>query len=244
MKTVFSLLLAFLAAGAALLPVFSRSSMSNAMPSPQAPEVLYCASDDGHRKFCPMNTGGGVQLVKQRSGSPCVFDQTWGFDPRGVWVDRGCRADFAFGYTGEGSGVKWNGWGEGYTVYCASDDEHRNRCPVHIRSGVRLIRRRSGAPCIFGESWGYDREGIWVDRGCRADFEIGESGWHPRPEETIYCASDDMHRKVCPANTREDVRIIRQRSEADCIYGRTWGFGPEGIWVDRGCRADFVIGGR
>lgn len=189
-----------------------------------------------------MNTGGGVQLFKQRSGSPCVFDQSWGFDQRGVWVDRGCRAEFAAGHTGEGSSVKWGGWGEGYTVYCASDDEQRNRCPVRIRNGVRLVRRRSGSPCIFGETWGYDPQGIWVDRGCRADFEVGESGWRPRPEETIYCASDDMGRKLCPANTQGDVRIIRQRSEADCIFGRTWGFEPGGVWVDRGCRADFEVG--
>jgi len=36
-------------------------------------------------------------LIRIRSEAPCVFGQTWGFDDRGVWVDRGCRADFAVG---------------------------------------------------------------------------------------------------------------------------------------------------
>jgi hypothetical protein len=35
-----------------------------------------------------------VQLVRQISGSPCRQDETWGYDRRGIWVDRGCRAEF------------------------------------------------------------------------------------------------------------------------------------------------------
>src|SRR5438046_85500 len=58
---------------------------------------LYCASDDGQRHYCNIDTRGGVSLVRQRSGSPCIQGQTWGYDRRGVWVDRGCRADFTTG---------------------------------------------------------------------------------------------------------------------------------------------------
>src|SRR5581483_5865280 len=56
-------------------------------------------------------------------------------------------------------------------LYCASDDGRRNYCNADTRGGVRLVRQRSGSPCIEGRTWGYDRNGIWVDRGCRADFE-------------------------------------------------------------------------
>ncbi len=59
-----------------------------------------CASDDGRRHYCSVNTRGGVQMVNQRSGSPCVQGQTWGYDNRGIWVDRGCRADFALNGSG------------------------------------------------------------------------------------------------------------------------------------------------
>ena len=58
---------------------------------------------------------------------------------------------------------------------------------------------------------------------------------------TIYCASDDMRRHYCAADTRGGVNIARQRSDASCIAGRTWGYDGRGIWVDRGCRADFVL---
>ena len=39
-------------------------------------------------------TGHSVILVRQLSDSRCVQGQTWGWDARGVWVDRGCRGEF------------------------------------------------------------------------------------------------------------------------------------------------------
>jgi hypothetical protein len=58
------------------------------------------------------------------------------------------------------------------TVSCNSDDMHRHYCEVDTRNGVRLLKQNSGSPCDQDRTWGYDRRGIWVDRGCRADFEV------------------------------------------------------------------------
>ena len=244
MKVVFCTALLCLLTALTIAPFLSHSSAANTLPGQTNGGTIYCPSDDGRRRICPADTSNGIQLFKQRSDSPCVFGQTWGYDRRGIWVDRGCRAEFVAGYDGGpgGPGGNWPGWGNNFNVYCASDDGRLNRCPVDTRGGVRLVRRRSESPCVYGVSWGSDRRGIWVDRGCRADFEIGQSGWQPNPSMTIYCASDNMERNYCNADTRNGVRIIRQRSESDCIYGRTWGYDRRGIWVDRGCRADFEVG--
>jgi hypothetical protein len=223
-------------------PAVSASASPSIPGLPPQPGTITCSSNDMKRNYCAVDTRGGVQLVNQRSGSPCVFGQTWGWDNRGIWVDRGCRADFAVGFNGGPGGPAWGGWGQKYNVYCASDDMRRNSCPVYTGGGVRLVRQRSGSPCVFGQTWGWDRRGIWVDRGCRADFEIGQAGWQPPTKQVIYCPSDDMRRKYCPIPTQGGARIIRQRSDADCIYGRTWGYDARGIWVDRGCRADFEVG--
>ena len=59
---------------------------------------ITCASDDGRRHYCPIRTEGAVRMVNQRSGSPCIQGRTWGYDRRGIWVDRGCRADFVVGH--------------------------------------------------------------------------------------------------------------------------------------------------
>ncbi|HEX4278722.1 MAG TPA: DUF3011 domain-containing protein [Bryobacteraceae bacterium] len=61
----------------------------------------------------------------------------------------------------------------GAVLTCSSDDMHRHYCDADTRNGVRLVRQRSDAQCRQNYSWGYDRRGIWVDRGCRADFETG-----------------------------------------------------------------------
>ena len=59
------------------------------------------------------------------------------------------------------------------TVSCSSDDMHRHSCPMDTRGEVRMVKQNSDSPCQQGYSWGYDREGIWVDHGCRADFQTG-----------------------------------------------------------------------
>ena len=132
------------------------------------------------------------------------------------------------------------GWGESYVVYCPSDEWQRTWCPADSRFGVRMIRQRSQAPCIEGQTWGSGKLGIWVDRGCRADFGV-TGDWQSRAAALVYCPSDYMNRNFCPIDTRDGVFIIRQRSEADCVFNRTWGYDRDRIWVDRGCRADFEI---
>jgi Protein of unknown function (DUF3011) len=228
-------------------PAASPNAAPNASPSPDPQgQVIYCASDNMRRNYCAADVRGGVQLIRQRSDSPCIFNRTWGFvNGRGIWVDRGCRADFQI------TRPNWGGWDNGYNIYCASDNGGRNVCPTDTRGGVQLIRQRSGSACDYGRTWGYDRRGIWVDRGCRADFQIGGGGgnggggggWNPGPgTQVITCSSNDGRRNYCPVSTRGGVRLVRQRSDSDCIFNSTWGYDHRGVWVDRGCRADFEVG--
>ena len=131
-----------------------------------------CASDDGKRHLCRVDTSRGVQMTNQRSGSPCIQGQTWGYDRRGIWVDRGCRADFRLtsGGPGYGPGPGSGRPPSGVTITCSSNDGRRNYCAANTSRGVRLVNQRSGSPCTQGQTWGYDNRRIWVDRGCRADF--------------------------------------------------------------------------
>lgn len=58
-------------------------------------------------------------------------------------------------------------------IACGSGGYSYNYCPVDTRGGVDIYRQKSSSPCEYGSSWGYDRRGIWVDQGCRAEFIIG-----------------------------------------------------------------------
>jgi hypothetical protein len=58
------------------------------------------------------------------------------------------------------------------TVTCSSDDGHLHACNIGPKRGVRMVSQRSGSACVEGRTFGYARGQIWVDRGCRADFEV------------------------------------------------------------------------
>ena len=49
---------------------------------------------DGQRVFCEADTRGGVRLERQLGDSQCEEGSTWGYTEQGVWVDRGCQAEF------------------------------------------------------------------------------------------------------------------------------------------------------
>jgi len=129
------------------------------------PPVINCSSNNGERVICAADTRNGVQLVKQISGPPCVLGRTWGFDERGIWVDRGCRADFALNPARDDA--------RSNRITCSSNNGERVYCQADTRGmAVQLARQISGSPCRQGETWGWDQRGIWVDRGCRAEFLV------------------------------------------------------------------------
>jgi hypothetical protein len=134
-------------------------------------------------------------------------------------------------------------------VSCSSDDMNYHTCSIPPGSRARVARQRSDAQCIEGQTFGVRGNQLWVDRGCRADFEIFSGrGWNNGGSVagTITCSSDDMRRHYCNIAQGTRARLARQRSDAQCIEGQTWGQNGSQIWVDRGCRADFTLqaGGR
>ena len=50
--------------------------------------TIVCESHHGRREYCPVVAPGGVEMVRQLGPSTCQRGSTWGFDGRGVWVDR------------------------------------------------------------------------------------------------------------------------------------------------------------
>ena len=61
----------------------------------------------------------------------------------------------------------------GRTVKVESKNMRRAHKRTSTRGGVRLERQLSQEACVEGVSWGFDRDGIWVDEGCRAEFRVG-----------------------------------------------------------------------
>lgn len=137
---------------------------------------IRCESDDMGRHSCsaPVQIARAV-MTRQVSGSPCTQGQTWGWQGSNIWVDRGCRAEFTvYGYGSSNRDVtEYNDSRTDSSLRCESNDEHYRMCSTtRPLRGARLVRQISGSACTEGQSWGWKQEGIWVDRGCRAEFEL------------------------------------------------------------------------
>jgi hypothetical protein len=111
------------------------------------------------------------------------------------------------------------------------------------------VRRISSSGCTQGRDWNYDRSGIWVSNGCRAEFAsggrgngYGDGGYgnnYGIGGQVFRCESYDNRQRECAANTRAGVQLVRQLSSSPCIQGRSWGYRRTGVWVSQGCRAEF-----
>ncbi len=62
------------------------------------------------------------------------------------------------------------------------------------------------------------------------------------PQQTFSCQSIDGQRQFCRADTsRGQLQMSRQLGDVRCIEGENWGRQAGGVWVDRGCRAEFML---
>jgi len=212
-----------------------RITGGDSTPTPSSEGVVVCESNDNKRVTCPVDTRGGVELQRQLSSASCTG--AWGYTPDGIWVDNGCRAEFRV-YPVQASIPTP---APEQILVCESMNNQRAFCSADTRGGVVFQRQLGQATCVG--HWGYDSGGVWVDNGCRAEFRIA----HIRPQSTILpgsgsvvtCESNNSERSYCPADTRSGVTLQRQLSSAACVGH--WGYDALGIWVDSGCRAEFVI---
>jgi hypothetical protein len=201
--------------------------------SASADTVIRCESDGGHHE-CRFVEPAIVGLSRQLSRAACVEGRTWGVNGNRIWVDRGCRGEFLITERREPARRE--------SIICESDGRRRF-CAADTSFGVRIARQISRNDCIEGRTWGFNNNGIWVDNGCRAEFTLGRrgGGGYGRRPEVLVCESDFGHTHRCNVDTRGGVRLTRQLSRVECIFGRTWGYNRDEIWVRDGCRAEFSV---
>jgi Protein of unknown function (DUF3011) len=154
------------------------------MAQAQGRDTVRCGSQDGRFVRCQV-PWRDAEMIRQESDSPCVRGQTWGVDRGGLWVDRGCRGQFVeMGRGGggwQGGGGPPNGgwqpgpdWNREIRLQCESNDKLYHFCQVDVggHGYARLLQQLSGSPCQEGYSWGWNRAGVWVSKGCRGLFSV------------------------------------------------------------------------
>ena len=201
------------------------------------PDIVRCESAKGRPVSCKADVRGGARLVRQLSRSPCVEGETWGVGDGEVWVKMGCRADFGLGDTeAVAPGPQF--------VKCESNaTSSRRHCPAITVGGVQLIRQLSKSQCIQHSTWGYDRNSVWVSQGCRAEFQLGEgvAAVDKLGPQQVRCESDRGRERRCEVGVWQGARMTKQLSKSPCVQGHSWGWDQRGVWVSRGCRAEFTV---
>ena len=216
--------------------------------------TIRCDSNSNRQQVC--NTGWrSAVLVRQISDTRCVEGRNWGSNNGSVWVNGGCRAEFAEGRGGwgggPGNGNGQGGWNGNRTIRCDSNSNRHVVCNTGWRSAV-LVRQISDTRCVEGRNWGSNNGTVWVNGGCRAEFAEGRGGgwgngggwggWGGN-DYFVDCHSNSNRLNTCAWDRRQGRPvIIQQVSDTRCVEGRNWGYNGNSIWVNGGCRARF--GGR
>jgi Protein of unknown function (DUF3011) len=104
----------------------------------------------------------GVATAETPAGPDRTIDQAPAAEAAGS------AADPASGQTPAPSGGQ-----TANLVTCSSQLGQRIQCTVDTSAGVALVRSRGAAPCLFGDTWGFDAAGIWVSDGCSGVFLLG-----------------------------------------------------------------------
>ncbi len=187
----------------------------------------------------------------------------WQHQPDGTWkILR--NMSLPLGSEQRVGGGQYRAAEQSFTIRCESDDMGRHSCaaPTQI-TRAEVLRQISGSPCTQGSTWGWQGNTVWVDRGCRAEFTVygyapgaaaavpsapppPDEGYteynDPRYTKNLRCDSDSENYRFCPAGgTVRSARLVRQLSGAACTETRTWGWKADGVWVDKGCRAEFEV---
>ena len=165
--------------------------------TPAYAQKFTCASNNNQYQTCQIPGRGNpqnVQMVRQLSQTPCVQGRSWGTRGNQVWVDKGCRAEFAIGGPGYG-GPSYGGrppYGGDYhggpprggppAYYAGSFSGGRSNCtsgrgagPVYCQSGGAFKYAnpiRVNSACVQNRTWGVSQYGLWVANGCSGQWEI------------------------------------------------------------------------
>ena len=86
----------------AVAPLICLALVAGPLPA-QASQTIRCESYNMSYRFCRADTDNRVEIARQISNTNCVLDRNWGYARNGVWVNRGCGADFRVGRGGSSS---------------------------------------------------------------------------------------------------------------------------------------------
>jgi hypothetical protein len=106
----------------------------------------------------------------------CERGESWGVSdgenaPPGIWVDRGCKAVFAY-RTHADAFQPYGGTPHDFELPCESIRGSWEHCEIHDAHLARVSLINGNSACNEYKAWGVDDTGIWVRNNCQGAFRI------------------------------------------------------------------------
>ena len=195
------------------------------------------------------------------NGCRAQFVLTGGYGNGGYYGDNGYNDDrYGYGY-GNRRTIRCESVNS-RTVYCRTDPWSdvrlvrrlsqsaciegstwgRNRDQIWVTRGCRAefrISRRSDG--YYGNGYGNDYDyGYGYGNGYGNNYGYG-NGYGNGYSQRVVCESRDGRYNFCRTGYIRQVQIYRRLSSSDCQYNYNWGYRSDGVWVNNGCRAEFLV---
>jgi len=187
--------------------------------------IIKCSSIKNHRKTCNADTSRGVKLIEQISRSSCHGN--WGYTHNHIWVDNGCRAKFLLNVNSYSNS---NDHDSGYSNSNEHNSGYSNN-NEHKPGYSNNNEHNSGNSSNNDHSSGYSSD----------NAHSSSSNSHNNVSNRIICESINSQRELCSIPHDSQISMYRQMSRSSCQ--NNWGYSNTHIWVDHGCRAEFIVGG-
>lgn len=123
-----------------------------------------------------------------------------------------------------------------YLVTCESTDGSRVECAVKPFATVSLVEVQGDTECLMDSSWGHDDGVVWVDKGCRASFEV-RPGRIPEDVAAAPAGAVDLKERV----GQPQLRTLEGRAQNACLRAaRGQGIAVTDVFATR-AEGDYVV---
>ncbi|MEE4293511.1 MAG: DUF3011 domain-containing protein [Xanthomonadales bacterium] len=142
-------------------------------------KTVKCKSEQQRHNICRIDNidAASVSIERQMGKSQgCQRGRSWGVSegetsPPGIWVDKGCKAIFAYRTHGE-SFTPYAGTPHDFELPCESIRGNWNHCDVRDVHLARVKLIAGNDACNEYKAWGVDDTGIYVRNNCQGAFRI------------------------------------------------------------------------
>jgi hypothetical protein len=203
--------------------------------------IVRCESRGNSQETCPIPSNARVELARTLSQEACREGHNWGVGTSFIWVNRGCRAEFAVTSTGYQPGPGYANANPNQLRACRSEADRRLAAYSYDQISVEPDSRQGSVAYVRWSVGPMSGLCAVAANGRVLQFTTNPVGIGGGGATTRVVCESRYDRQECRVPAGATIRLIRQLGQEPCRLNDTYGQGPGYIWVAKGCRGDFEV---